>query len=61
MTDVKEAISTVPSIPTETKTVNDTKNKEVPVSQNGKGDMPRPTNLNSYRENYDNIFRKKNI
>ncbi len=25
----------------------------------GKGDSPRPINGNKYRENYDEIFRKK--
>jgi len=29
------------------------------MSQNGKGDKPRPVNLKKYRENYDKIFRKK--
>jgi hypothetical protein len=31
------------------------------MSQNGKGDKPRPVNLKKYSENYDKIFRKKSI
>jgi hypothetical protein len=29
------------------------------MSQNGKGDKPRPVNLKKYAENYDRIFRKQ--
>jgi len=29
------------------------------MSQNGKGDKPRPVNLKKYAENYEKIFRKK--
>lgn len=28
------------------------------MSQNGKGDKPRPVNLQKYAENYDKIFKK---
>jgi len=29
--------------------------------KNGKGSVRRPTDENKFRENYDKIFRKKNI
>jgi len=29
------------------------------MSQNGKGDKPRPVDLKKYNKNYDKIFRKK--
>jgi hypothetical protein len=29
------------------------------MSQNGKGDRPRPVNIKKYNENYDKIFRKE--
>lgn len=29
------------------------------MSQNGKGDKPRPVDRKKYIENYDKIFRKK--
>lgn len=30
------------------------------MSQNGKGSKQRPTNLEKYRKNYDEIFKPKN-
>lgn len=29
------------------------------MSQNGKGDKPRPVDIKKYTENYERIFRKK--
>lgn len=47
--DIKEATVSIPS---------PEKEQSKPVHQNGKGDCPRPTKGDTYRSNFDDIFRK---
>ena len=47
--NIKEATVSMPSPEKET---------PKPIHQNGKGDTPRPTKGDTYRCNFDEIFRK---